>query len=288
MSESVLGTALALARRGLAVLPLHWPVRCNGRTLCSCGKAECRAPAKHPYTKRAPRGLLSATDDSGIVKGWFGYQAPEANLGVVTDRLVALDVDPRHGGDESLAELERAHGALPATWRVLTGGGGHHVIFTCPAGVNVASTQARDSPLLGAGLDVRARSGYLVAPPSQHISGRPYAWSVDHHPADVPLAEPPGWLLARLAKRADQARAPVPRAAWMRIAAEPVTEYADAACARLAGHLFRRGVDSAVVLGLLLAWNTARCTPSLPPGEVRKIIDRVAALEAQRLEHADE
>ena len=175
--------ALALARRGYGVVPLHWPIARNGRLACSCGKSECPAPAKHPYGRCAARGLLDASTDTDIIKGWFGCQALDANLGVVTDKLIALDVDPRHDGDASLRELEQAHGELPKTWRAITGGGGEHVIFACPEGCSVASTQARDNPLLGPGIDVRARSGYLVAPPSRHISGRAYAWSVDHHPA---------------------------------------------------------------------------------------------------------
>jgi len=41
--------------------------------------------------------------------------------------------------------------------------------------------------------------GYIVAPPSRHISGRHYEISVDHHPDDMPLAELPGWLAQMLA-----------------------------------------------------------------------------------------
>ena len=231
--------------------------------------------------------MLSATTETGIIKAWFGHQAPDANLGLCTDGLIALDIDPRHGGDESLRELEQAHGALPPTWRVLTGGGGEHVIFACPASCSVASSQARDNPLLGPGIDIRARSGYLVAPPSRHISGRAYAWSVDHHPRDVALAEPPGWLVARLARRPVLTRAPVPREQWMAIASQPVTEYADAAAARLAGHLFRHGIDAAVVIGLLQTWNAVRCQPPLPADELYRIINRIAGAEARRLEHAD-
>ena len=78
-------------------------------------------------------GLLSATTESGIIKHWFGYAAPDANLGVRTDKLVVVDKDPRHGGDESFAALEREHGEPPATWRVLTGGGREHVLFAAAA-----------------------------------------------------------------------------------------------------------------------------------------------------------
>src|SRR5262249_40122299 len=152
-----------------------------------------KSAAKHPYGKFAPNGRLSATIDPGIIKHWWGYAAPDANLGVDTERLIVIDADPRHGGDESLRALEREHCELPLTWRALTGGGGDHVIFAAPDNADIASFAAEtmDNPPLGPGIDIRARGGYIVAPPSRHISGREYAWSVDHHPHDVKLALPP-------------------------------------------------------------------------------------------------
>src|SRR5262245_8605267 len=140
--ESVLLSALAFVRHGHAVFPVNWPIECKGHLVCSCGSDSrgkpCGSPAKHPYGKLAPNGLLSATTESGVAKHWFGYLVPEANLGVVTDRLVVIDIDPRHGGDESFSALERDH-EMPPTWRALTGGGGEHVLFACPDGVELSN-----------------------------------------------------------------------------------------------------------------------------------------------------
>src|SRR5262245_4905379 len=211
MSDNVLATSLAFARHGHAVFPVNWPVEHRGRLICSCDSERrgrpCGNPAKHPYGKLAPNGLRSATVESGIIKHWWGYLAPQANLAVVTDHLVVIDIDPRHGGDESFQALEREH-EIPPTWRTLTGGGGEHVLFACPDGVEISNVVAEQmaKPPLGRGIDVRARGGYIVAPPSRHISGRSYAWSVDHHPQDVPLAATPEWLIARLAARAGNDR----------------------------------------------------------------------------------
>jgi hypothetical protein len=129
MTEPVLPTALAFARHGHAVFPLWWPVTHNDQTVCACGRLCGKQAAKHPVGRYAPNGIHSATVESGIVKLWFGLRVPEANLGVCTEKLVVIDVDPRHGGDESFKQLEAEHGEMPATWRVLTGGGGraHHV-----------------------------------------------------------------------------------------------------------------------------------------------------------------
>jgi hypothetical protein len=284
---SALGSALAFARHGHAVFPVNWPVEYNGRPRCSCNSDSrgnpCRTPAKHPYGKLAPNGLLSATIETGVIKHWFGYRAPEANLGVVTDRLVVVDVDPRHGGDESFRALEAKHGEMPTTWRVLTGGGGEHVLFACPDGIevaNVVAEQMTDPPLRG--IDIRARGGYIVAPPSRHISGRVYAWSVDHHPQDVPLAPAPDWLITKLAEPAtNERRDATPPEAWQRLT-EPITEYPDMAAASVAGHLLRRWVDPYLVAGLLHAWNQAYVRPPLPDHALRRILDRVARREDQR------
>jgi hypothetical protein len=139
----------------------------------------------------APNGLKNASRDRHVIVGWF--QDQPWNLGIATGSksgVVALDIDPRHGGDHSLAALERENGQLPTTWRFLTGGGGEHVLFRCPNGIVPNSAQK-----IAPGIDVRGDGGYIVAPPSRHASGRSYAISVDHHPDEIALAEPPSWLI---------------------------------------------------------------------------------------------
>ena len=293
-AETVLSTALAFVRHGHAVFPVNWPVEHKGGLRCSCGSDSrgrpCINPAKHPYGKLAPNGLLSATIESGVVKHWWGYLVPQANLAVRTDKLVVLDVDPRHGGDESWATLEREH-EIPLTWHSLTGGGGDHIIFASPDGVEISNVVAKamQDPPLGPGIDVRARGGYIVAPPSRHISGRPYAWSVDHHPADVPIALAPDWLIARLTttrsgegggggKRHDPAQ-------WATRKAGMVSEYRDMAIAQVAGKLLRAvSLDPAFVATLVHDWNACHCDPPLPEHEVQAIFDRICEREIKRLE----
>jgi Bifunctional DNA primase/polymerase, N-terminal len=294
---SVLPTALAFARHGHRVFLVTWPIEHKGRLICSCGSELRGRPcgknaAKHPYGKLAPNGLLSATADSGIIKEWFA-QAPQANLGVVTDRLVVIDIDPRHGGDESFRALVREH-EIPRTWRALTGGGGEHVLFACPDGVEIASFAAENmvNPPLGPGIDIRARGGYIVAPPSVHISGKPYAWSVDHHPPDVPLAPAPDWLIARLTAtrmatgggEQNSETKPISSDVWAKLTRQPIIEYRDGAAARIAGHFFRHSCDYKLVLGMLQCWNTACCDPPLGYLELKRIVDRIADREAARIE----
>jgi hypothetical protein len=289
-------TALAFARHGHGVFPLWWPVTHNGQTVCACGRLCDKDAAKHPVARYAPNGYLSATINSGIVKLWFGLRVPEANLGVETSKLVVIDNDPDDGGDESLKKLEAEHGELPLTWRSLTGGGGEHIMFAAPNDVAIASFSAKvelkagREPPLGVGIDVRARGGYIVAPPSRHISGRSYAWSVDHHPAEVPLAPAPDWLITRLTARSTETRPdgmpvePISSDIWARLTREPVSEYRDEPATKIVGHLFRHSCDYQLVLGLLCAWDSACCKPPLGYLELKRIVDRIADREAKRIE----
>ncbi len=121
---------------------------------------------------------------------WF-RRSPDFNVAIVTGALsglVVLDVDPRHGGKESLSELEREHGALPATMESITGGGGRHLYFSHPGGV--VGNRVNIEP----GIDLRGDGGCIVAPPSIHPSGKRYRWKKNRGPGEVELALLSEWL----------------------------------------------------------------------------------------------
>lgn len=111
---------------------------------------------------------------------------PGANIGLaVPDNLFVLDVDTKSGGPATLAGLEAKHGPLPATLAATTPTGGRHVWFSLPPGAAVGNRVG-----VAPGLDVRAKGGYVVAPPSV-IGGKAYAW--DAPPS--PIAPAPAWLV---------------------------------------------------------------------------------------------
>jgi len=119
---------------------------------------------------------------------------PTANVGVATGSasgLVVLDVDPRNGGEEGLHELEARIGALPATPVVLTGGSGTHHYFGHPGSAVSNRRNLAGFP----GVDLKADGGYVVAPPSNHLSGYAYQWDVEFHPDEVPIARCPDALI---------------------------------------------------------------------------------------------
>jgi hypothetical protein len=54
--------------------------------------------------------------------------------------------------------------------------------------------------------------------------------------------------------------------------------------ARLAGHLFRKHIDTIVVLELLLCWNAQRCRPPLRARDIERIVVSIGEKELQRRE----
>ncbi len=219
--------------------------------------------------------LQQARADAATVKQWFACW-PDANVGIVTgeiSNLIVLDVDPKHGGDDSLAELERRHEPFPATVEARTGGGGRHLYFAHP-GDFVPNRVG-----LKQGIDLRGDGGYIVAPPSLHPNGQPYAWAPARSPEQIALAAVPRWLL--FAGRGPRARRSL--ADWRTLVHDGVNEgERNSTIASLTGHLLWHGVDAQVALELMLAWNRLRCRPPLDDDEVARVVASIARLHEAR------
>lgn len=175
-ASEMLSHALAYARSGWRVLPLHAVE--SGR--CSCGDAACASVAKHPRTRH---GVKDATTNEETIRAWWRTW-PDANIGLATgDGRWVLDVDGERGL-ATLRLLEAEHGPIPRNVGSRTGNG-MHVFFLGGAGI---SNRVKFAP----GLDTRAADGYVVAPPSLHPGGRRYEWLPDC----TDLVEAPPWLIA--------------------------------------------------------------------------------------------
>lgn len=143
-----------------------------------------------------PDWVNAATTDVELLTQWYAANR-DHGVGLVTGEgsgVWALDVDPGHGGDDTLATLEATHGRLPATVEAITGGGGRHLLFRWPnLGPNQRLTNSAGR--LGPGLDVRAQGGQIVVAPTLHPNGRRYQWEASSRPGEVEVAEAPAWLL---------------------------------------------------------------------------------------------
>ena len=179
-------------RHALSIFPC-WGVTSEG--VCECPKGTaCTSPGKHPIPSN---GLKAATRNIDQICQWWTAH-PNANLGIPTGRangLLVIDVDngPEKHGEDNLMALEDTLERLPETWESLTGGGGRHLFFQYPEGLDVRNSTSKLAP----NIDVRAEGGYVIAEPARHASGRIYAWETTHMPEDVPLAQlPMSWLNA--------------------------------------------------------------------------------------------
>jgi len=147
----------------------------------------------------------AATNDPAKIDAWYKGLYRDCGVGIALGdqpngwHLFALDLD-NHGdgtttGEDELVDLEQTHGALPDTWRAITGSGGVHLIFRTPEGVTVRNQQATGNRV-APNIDVRGQGGQIVAAPTIHPETlNAYAWEHDYEPWSLQPAVAPDWLL---------------------------------------------------------------------------------------------
>ena len=163
--NDLLASALHLADLGIGVIPLWWP---DG-AICACPKgAECSSPAKHPLTYN---GLKDATSDADTIAAWWA-KYPQANIGLVTGgEIDVIDVD---GAIPAYQALIEDMGAPEHVATVLTGRGDGGLHIYCTPGGNKTIPSGKHG--LPNKIEVKGAGGYVVAPPSRHITGGTYTY----------------------------------------------------------------------------------------------------------------
>jgi putative DNA primase/helicase len=235
----VLEAALKFAEKGWPI----FPVKPRGKT---------------PLTAH---GLKDATTENETILGWW-QKWPSANIGVPTGEVVVVDIDGATG-EASLRALEAEFGPLPVTLQSTTGKGRH---FWFDANGNKIRNSAGK---LGEGIDIRAKGGYVIAPPSIHESGKKYEWVS----GDAPLAELPVWIAAKLKES--------PVHSGTNGHAQKISKgQRNTTLASLAGAMRRKGASEASILAALSQHNQQCCDPPLPDREVQTIAASVGRYEA--------
>ena len=231
-----------------------------------------RLSGKEPSTAH---GVKDATVDMSAIASW-----PErGNIGIRCDRLLVLDVDPRHGGDVEARQLRDRYGPLDARTVSRTGGGGWHALFALPDGVRLRGKVWMSDGRPSKGLDLRRTSGhYIVAPPSVHPdTGERYRWLR----WDPILTLPPSWLLD-LCTQPEPTCAPDPEPAsdreidraraWL-AKVEPAVQGqgGDPSTFRVACRLVERGLSDEDCFALMSEWNQM-CVPPWNDSALRRKI----------------
>lgn len=245
---SNLDYAIEYAQKGWLVFPVHYMI--EGK--CSCGR-QCKSPGKHPI-----RSWKKATTSESIIRG-FWKKYPDANIGIVTgeeSNLIVLDIDPRNGGDNSLDTLISNHPELSNclnTLSVSTGGGGTHYFFKWRG-----DQKTRHGAYSG-GIDIQSDGAYVVAPPSNHISGGVYDWDNDGEILLFP----------------DCLKYDGKQIADTRWQGEILEGTRNTTLTSLAGTLFHKGFNASQVFTKLLEENIIRCNPPLAEGDIRSIVNSI-------------
>lgn len=178
---------------------------------CTCGKphSDPKDIAKHP-AHGAWQTL--ATSDPSTIQGWW-EENPYYNVGVFAKAsgFFALDIDPRHGGDEAYYRLEEALGGdIPDTMKQITGEytvrgskkRGNHLIFNAPEGYSFpANLNSRGF----SGIDIK-HNGYILLYPSNHITGVSYEWDSELAPWTTKIADPSDTMLEFFGRKSGTAK----------------------------------------------------------------------------------
>ena len=258
-TKALLDAAQAFSTLDMPVFPVH-SIREDGS--CSCGRGDCQRPGKHP---RTARGFKEASTNEDQIDAWW-QRWPDAGVAIATGEagLVVIDVDVKGGGAglENWRTLVAELGPeLQDTAMVRTPSGGLHAYFK--AGVREISTSAGT---VAPGIDVRARGGYVIAPPSRRLD-EGYVWMSGH--GLERLRELPEAL-------ADLLAAPSP--GQPASAAQSIASgVRNATLTSLAGSMRRRGMDEDAIFAALQVVNATRCEPPLSEQEVRAVAASVAS-----------
>lgn len=218
-------------------------------------------------------GCLDATTSEIQISAWADTW-PTANVGMSTDGLLIVDIDPLEDGSvnpwlqddpDKLDSLNKC-GAMAATPR-----GGRHCYFRQPAGCDYRNSAGK----VAQHVDIRATGGYVVVPGSE-VNGRQYRWLEGYELSSPPdrLPLPPRWLLEDLDRKSRTST--TMGQSGIAGSGEQITEGSrNARLTSAAGALRRRGFTQSVISAAIHTQNRDQCNPPLPDEEVDQIVGSV-------------
>lgn len=235
--------AIEYARNGLAVFPL-------------------REKDKVPATRN---GFKDATKDLNQIVEWWN-QNPNYNIGIATGAvsggLVVIDVDQDSekgkDGIASITEWMKQNGKLNETAEVNTGRGGLHLFY------RTNQTFGNRTNLLK-NVDVRADGGYVVAPPSIHPNGNPYAWNPNGYGWDFGIHDAGKNVIDLLNYSQNQKQEP------FKVEGNEIPDgMRTDTLFKLTCSLIDKGLSETAIRDAVQAENASRCNPPLSEKELEQ------------------
>jgi hypothetical protein len=183
---TMLEAALYWAEQGFMVVPCHEPIIRNSKTIgCTCRQEGCKHPGKHPRQATLTRvfgkpeakcgGYHQATGAPEKIRALW-KDTPTANIGGAVGAasgLIAVDIDPRHGGNESFQQMQADGIEFPPTAENASGCGGRHLIYKYPDLGLPLPPKVEADRYPGVEFLLNSPSG-IILPPSLHPSGKRY------------------------------------------------------------------------------------------------------------------
>ena len=228
--------ALWWASRGWKVFPVCWPGMGEHK---HSGKVCTKDLGKGPLIK-----WLDCTADPEQIKVWW-QRWPEANIGgTPPEGHVVVDVDGE-------TDVE-----FPATWEHSTGRGTHKLYRD-----NITKPLWQDSKVW-TNTDTRlSGKGYVVLPPSQHVSGAVYTLVSQKAPVVFPAELVPDRRLNAVDKTVPSGKHPESEIMRLLTLPRDHADLGDEAMARVAGYLARYVPDVAMYEALLGVINLSLADP---------------------------
>ena len=227
---------------------------------------------KTPKIKWEPYQIIRADEEQ--VRAWF--EEKKSNIAIVTGKIsgiVIVDIDL--GADISGLDL-------PATPTILSGGGGKHLYYRYPEGIDRIQNSAG---IIRPHIDIRADGGMIIAPPSIHPSGNPYVFDTG---SPRTMAVLPEWIWKQ-----DESKKPKTQ----RISKAEKNNWSD--FMETKNNEGTRNANTTKYVGKILSdlseelWHTAgwasiceynisHNTPPLDETELREIFDSISKAESKR------
>jgi len=276
--------ALQYLAHGLSVIPLSSPSMISKKLPPEEFILKCKKPlvSWKEYQFRLP------TENE--VKEWFNRE-PLANIGIITGKisnLVVFDLD-----SEGAIIWARHQGGFPDSVKATTGRGCH--IYMKYPDFDVVNSVNKDLKM-----DIRADGGFVVAPPSEHGSGKKYVWVEGYSIFDRELADHVPWTRDYLKEYGTKTNQPKkeshPKPLKTVSGTQPeatLDQYAailqngaqqgnrNDSATKLIGHLLGKGNDEVVVWEMVKQWNQSKNNPPLGGNELRKIFDSIRDLHSK-------
>lgn len=234
--------ALSYLKRGWAIIPIK------------------KGTKGEPLIKWA-RYVNTLPTEKEVTKWWTDW--PDANIAMICGAVsgfVVVDVDIKRGGEAPKD---------PTGMVSRTGGGGAHYFYKYPEGKDIPNYVN-----IRPGVDIRANGGYVVLPPSIHLSGEPYEWALEDEPWPCP-----SWVLEGYQKPQD----PGKDEGWLSrvLAGDSQSGSRNNDIARLTGYLAKKGIPQDVAGSIVMSAVRAMKKP-LPAAEVELTVESVFRTATRR------